>query len=454
MRFLQRLASVPSFRWFRHFLHRLQNSPVGMRLAHGAFWSLIGLVASRALALPASILVARALGTHGFGSFGVIQNTIGMFGILAGFGLGLTCTKYLAEYRTKDPALAGRILSVSSLIAALLGGSATLILWIMAPRLAAGPLADPSLADPLRTTAILLLLGTHNGQQLGALSGLEAFRTITRINVVTGLLTIPLLAGGAWLGGIQGGAWGLVAVQVATWIATKFALTHELHRAKLHFIWRGCWQERSILWKFSLPAFLAGAVVVPANWIGMTFLTHTDGGYAQIGTFNAANQWFTLLMFIPQVIGQSSLPILSERLNEKDYRQTNTILRTSMITNAAILLPLACLGSLASPWLLDLYGQEFGGGRLTLIVCLFTAALLGIQFPVGQIMIAADRLWLGLIMNLGWAAIFIGGAWIFADVGALGLAASRLIAYVFHAVWTFAYAWIFLSKINCGPSSA
>ena len=434
------------FGWVRRHWQRLQNSPVGMRLAHGAFWSLIGLVSSRALALPASILVARALGTHGFGSFGVIQNTIGMFGILAGFGLGLTCTKYLAEFRLKDPGLAGRILAVSSLTAALLGGAATVGLWIMAPRLAAGPLANPELVGPLRISAILLLLGAHNGQQYGALSGLEAFRAMTRINVVTGVLTIPLMAGGAWLGGLTGGVWGLVAVQLATWTMTKFTLASELSRAGLRFVWHGCWGERSILWKFSLPAFLAGAVVVPANWLCMTFLVNTTGGYAQIGIFNAANQWFTLLMFIPQVIGQSSLPILSERLNAKDYRQTNTILRASMITNAIILLPLAGLGSLASPWLLDLYGQDFGGGQLTLVLCLFTAALLGVQFPVGQILIAADRLWLGLMMNLGWAGIFIGGAWLFAEGGALGLASSRLIAYVFHAVWTFAYAWIFMRK--------
>ena len=417
-----------------------------MRLAHGAIWSLIGLVASRALALPASMLIARALGSHGFGSFGVIQNTIGMFGILAGFGLGLTCTKYLAEFRIKDPGLAGRILSVSSLIAALLGGAATIGLWILAPRLAAGPLADPELIAPLRVSAILLLLGAHNGQQFGALTGLEAFRAMTRINVVTGLLTIPLMAGGAWFGGIIGGVWGLVAVQIATWTMTKFTLASELKRAGLHFVWQGCWRERSILWKFSLPAFLAGAVVVPANWLCMTFLVSTSGGYAQMGIFNAANQWFTLLMFIPQVIGQSSLPIISERLNAKDYRQTNTILRASMITNAAILLPLASLGSLVSPWLLDLYGHEFVGGQLTLVLCLVTAVLLGVQFPVGQILIAADRLWLGLIMNLGWAGIFIGGSWLLADWGALGLASSRLIAYVFHAVWTFAYAWTFMRR--------
>jgi O-antigen/teichoic acid export membrane protein len=441
-----RSATTRLVGWIRHLWPRLQNSPVGMRLAHGAFWSLIGLVASRALALPASILVARALGSHGFGSFGVIQNTIGMFGILAGFGLGLTCTKYVAEFRLKDPGLAGRILAVSSLTAALLGGAATIGLWLMAPRLAAGPLANPELVGPLRISAILLLLGAHNGQQNGALTGLEAFRTMTRINVVTGVLTIPLMAGGAWLGGITGGVWGLVAVQFATWTMTKLTLAGELKRVGLRFVWHGCWQERSILWKFSLPAFLAGAVVVPANWLCMTFLVSTTGGYAQIGIFNAANQWFTLLMFIPQVIGQSSLPILAERLNAKDYRQTNTILRASMVANAAILLPLAVLGALASPWLLDLYGQEFGGGQLTLVLCLVTAVLLGVQFPVGQILIAADRLWLGLIMNLGWAGIFIGGSWLLADGGALGLASSRLIAYVFHAVWTFAYAWIFMRR--------
>jgi len=57
------------------------------------FWSMAGAVISRGLMLVASIFVARMLGKTGFGELGMIQSTVGMFGVFAGFGLGLNCNK-------------------------------------------------------------------------------------------------------------------------------------------------------------------------------------------------------------------------------------------------------------------------------------------------------------------------------------------------------------------------
>lgn len=88
------VAGIP--RSLRPFWARLEASPIGYRLVHGAFWSLLVTVAARLLALTASILAVRLLGKGGFGELGIIQTTIGMFGTLAGFGLGLTATKHIA----------------------------------------------------------------------------------------------------------------------------------------------------------------------------------------------------------------------------------------------------------------------------------------------------------------------------------------------------------------------
>src|SRR4029453_12131551 len=103
----------------------------------GAFWSLSGTLISRGLALLASILVARVLGKVGFGELGIIQSSVGMFGTFAGFGLGLTATKHVAEFRTKDPARAGRIISLSSLVSWMTGGVMAGLLFVLAPWLAA-----------------------------------------------------------------------------------------------------------------------------------------------------------------------------------------------------------------------------------------------------------------------------------------------------------------------------
>lgn len=142
------LALIPPF--FRKYTDRIETSPLGYRLAKGAFWSLVGALTSRGLVVLSSIFVARMLGKTGFGELGIIQSTIGMFGVFAGFGLGLTSTKYIAEFRVKNPDKAGRIMALSSLVAALSGGVMAVLLLVHAPWLATHALAAPQLSSLLQ----------------------------------------------------------------------------------------------------------------------------------------------------------------------------------------------------------------------------------------------------------------------------------------------------------------
>ena len=140
----------------KSFKEKLAESPIYYRLARGAFWSLIGGVASRAFTLISSIIVARILGREGYGEVGMIQSTIGMFGVFAGFGLGSTATKYIAEFRFKDPEKAGRITNLT-MIASLIGGGLMMITClIMSPWLADKTLNRPDLAPVLAAGALLL----------------------------------------------------------------------------------------------------------------------------------------------------------------------------------------------------------------------------------------------------------------------------------------------------------
>ena len=131
----------------RPALERIENSAVGLRLARGIFWSVSGTVISRGLMLVAMVLVARMLGKTAYGEFGMLQSTfLGMFGVFAGFGLGLTATKHVAEYCRSDPERAGRIITLSGLFAVVTGGLMAVGLLIWAPWLAAHTINAPHLA--------------------------------------------------------------------------------------------------------------------------------------------------------------------------------------------------------------------------------------------------------------------------------------------------------------------
>jgi O-antigen/teichoic acid export membrane protein len=179
------LSACPEF--LRGYWDRIESSPLGLRLAKGAFWSLAGALISRGLALLASIIVARILGKEGFGELGIIQSTVGMFGVFAGFGLGMTATKYVAEFRTKNPERAGRVIALSNIVAIVSGGVMSLILVFLAPWLARSTLAAPHLTLFLQIAAGLLFLSALNGAQIGTLAGFEAFRTIAKVNFWAGI---------------------------------------------------------------------------------------------------------------------------------------------------------------------------------------------------------------------------------------------------------------------------
>ena len=432
-------------------IDHLKNAylPVGSlraRIAKGAFWSLVGAVIARGLSLVSSIIVARLLGTVGYGELGIIQSTVGMFGVFAGFGLGMTSTKYVAEFREKDPAKAGRIIALSSLIAFISGGIISLILILLSPFLATRTLSAPHLSNLLLISSGLLFLGAINGAQTGALSGFEAFRTIAIVNLLSGIISFPLLIAGVWFFKLEGAVIALIGSMFVNYILNKIAINKECAKFNIRPDFQTGFQELPVLWKFSLPAFLSSAMVGPVTWLCNAMLVNQPNGYAEMGIFNAANQWFNAFLFLPGIMSQVVVPILSERLGMNDNINSTKLLFFTIRTNGIIIFIIVVFGFVFNQNIMNFYGKGFESGGSTLIVVLLTAGLLAIQIPVGNVIFASGKMWLGFIINLGWGFVFITGTWLLIRFGSLGLASARLIAYIVHAVWTFWFASIFLKK--------
>jgi len=211
-----------------------------------------GAVISRGLMLAASVLVARILGKTGFGELGMIRSTVGMFGVFAGFGLGLTATKHVAEFRRSDPERAGRIIGLSGLFVMLTGGLMALGLFIFAPWLAEHTINAPHLASLLRIGAVILFINVLNGAQTGALAGFEAFKTIAYVNLFVGLISFPILVCGAYFGGLTGAVWALAINLGVNWLLNHLALRKEARRYNVPLAFRDCSCELSLwggLWR-------------------------------------------------------------------------------------------------------------------------------------------------------------------------------------------------------------
>src|SRR5262245_51209511 len=150
-----------------------------------------------------------------------------MFGTLAGFSMGLTANKHVAEFKRSAPARAGRIIALASATAWITSGLMAVALLALGPWLAVKTLAAPHLGGLLQVGALLLFLSGINGAQTGVLSGFEAFKAIARINLICGLLTFPLMVAGAGYGGVAGAVWGLIGSQLANCLLCSVVLRAE-----------------------------------------------------------------------------------------------------------------------------------------------------------------------------------------------------------------------------------
>lgn len=426
----------------RNIKDRVESSPTAYRLASGAFWSLTGSVVARGLSLLSAIVVARILGTHDFGQLGMIQSTVGMFGVLAGFGMGMTATKHVAQFRRQDPARAGRIIGLSSLVSWITGGAMTFVLFIFAPWISSHTLAAPEMAEQLRLGALLILFGGVNGAQIGALSGFEAFRSVARINLVSGLCSFPVTLAGAWLFGLHGAVMAAVA-SVGISCALNYAtLRKETARAGVPLGYRHCGQEWRLLWQFSLPAVLSGASVVPMHWAVYALLANQPGGYADLGVFNAANRIKQLPETLYSMVAAPMVPVLSERFSENDSRRYHKTFLVSLYLSVLIIVPIALLQA-AVPWLtLAPYGSDYVGHFGTVRWLMLHALIVGILIPVGNVLISMGRMWLALIFQvvLGTGHLVFG--WFLVPRhGVEGLAAALALAQLASSLPCIVYIY-------------
>jgi O-antigen/teichoic acid export membrane protein len=414
---------------------------IGARFARGAFWSLVANVSSAGLQLVSLLVVARLLGVERFGGLGVISTTVQMLGIFTGTGFGLTATKHVAEWRSSDRPRAGRIIGLCNLSGATVNAAfAALLLWFARP-IAAHVFAQESLAGALRISAALLFCTAMQSVQVAALAGLEEFRSIAAVNLLRGAAGFAGAVTGAALAGLEGTIAGLAAGAAAGLVFSQIALRWAARRHAVPIRYRGAWQERSRLWQVSLPGMLSGAISMPAIWLANALLVHQPMGYQQMGIFNAANQWRTAIQFLPAILSQAALPILSDLYRRRDLAGVVCLLRRHAT------LTFAC-GSAAAAALcvfpgrvMAAYGSEFGSGTWVLAAMAWSAVLAAGAGVVGTAIFSLGRMWIAFALNLGWALVFLGASWWLVPRGAIGLAAAYLFSYAAHlaVTWTVFY---------------
>jgi O-antigen/teichoic acid export membrane protein len=408
----------------------VQSDSIARHFAVGAFWALVGAVVSRGLTLASSVAAGRLLGTTGFGEIGMIQSTQGLFGVVAGAGLGLAATKFVAEFRSIDPAKTSRCATLATTIALISGTVMALVLLALSGVMASIVLSAPHLTVELRVATGLVLFGTINGVQTGALVGFGDFRALAVLNGIRGVCLCGFLVGGITVGGVLGGVIGLVLTEAMAVLANHVALRRILPAPVAGRDRRAAWSELKLMCRFSALSLLGSICTMSAMWFANLVLVAQPDGYASLGVFNAAERWRQLLLFLPA----SFSPVILTMLSNLHGRNHPDAYRRLFGLNLAVSLAVVAVPSIgimlcASP-AMGLFGDEYRDGWVTLVILSASSVAVVLNNLLGQILVSKGAVTGRLVLDVLLAAVLAITSWQLIPIyREQGMALGSLIAF-------------------------
>lgn len=426
---------------------KVMASDVGQRMAKGTFWVFVGTVSSKLLAMVAGIVLARwILDKEAYGQFGVVKSTINMFMVVGSAGLGLTATKYIAEFKAVNKE---RIPSIYMLTMAFSLGLALLIgflAFLFSDILSIEALDTPQLIPALKVAAIALMFFIYNYAQEGALSGFEDFRSKAINNFAMHVVQIVAMIAGGYLGlkhwgdGVTGAVIGYSISFVVYVLLDQFSINSNMRKLGLHSSFKSIEKEDvKLLFSFTLPAAISSVLAVPAFWVVRVMLKNYTGGFSDVADYEVADQWRTMVFFLPAMLCQVILPILSS-VKREDNAGFWKILNVNLVINVSAALLTALAVVCLSRVILSFYGEQYTNVWPIIylaIACVFNAVsnLLGIAIT------SIAHMWQWCGFNVFWAVVMVALSYLFLNkgMGATGVALAVMISYLIHAVGQYIY---------------
>lgn len=411
---------------------KIYESPKALEFFKSSFWSILGAIFSKGLIFISWVIVARILGSEGYGQFGILRSTVLMFTSFAGYSLGITASKHIAEFSSIDKLKAGRVLGLTIYFGVFMGLIVGFIFYLLAPWLASETLNAPEITEELKVGALILFFSSLNGAQIGALQGFGAFKRIAKINSIQAIISFPMFIIGALYFGIYGTVWAFALSYVVICALSYFSVANEAKTLSIKVDITNGWQEKQLLLTYSLPAFLSGLMVTPIKWYVDSILVSL-GSFSELGLFTATLTFNNIILI---GVGMLSGPFLSIMAKNKSDSKNSRFSRFNIIvpwalgifiTGPFIVFPE--IGSL-------IFGDSFSGDKFEqpfIYVLLFTIIMMFKQ-GLGRVMAVYNLQWWSLISNFLWGISLVVCFLNFERKTALTLSISYLIAYIVNVI--------------------
>lgn len=402
------------------------------RILGGFSWSLLGNLIWKIGSAIAMLAVARIIEPEALGELGIVRSTVDLFAAYAAMRLGSTLTKYIGQLKIDDPERAGRVISLVLVVAGATTCGSGVLLYFMSDIIATNWLGNPSIGN-LLSLAVLFLVWNMYGLVLEAgLAGFENYKFIAFANIFRGVISVLSLIALAFYWGVVGVviALSLIALNILIIYGAFFYRSLRQFGVQLDFRLSSMRAELHVIWGFALPGLLAGIIISSSMWIGQSLLAKSVNGYRELGIFTAANQWRSVVLMIPMLLGRVLLPIYAEYYH-KDKLVFGRLASKQINMVAVVALPITVFMIFGSPLLAGFLGEGYSKVDDVLEVLVCSLYFFSLSELARQIMDGAGKRWWSLIATILWGITYLWVCHLKIDLsGAIGLAESLLVSYV------------------------
>lgn len=426
------------------------NSELNRYFIWSIIWSVVSTIVSKLLVLIGTIIIARILKQDVYGELAIIRSNANLFISYTGLGLALTATKYIAKYRLVNKIKTSRIIGLlqsANIIAVFVS---SLILFLMSDFLAINVLNISNLSFEIKLSIILLVFTSLTSLQLGIISGFQKFKVIainTLISCVFGFFFQVIFT---YYFNLSGAVVGLSINLMLFWILNHFTIQKIIKRYDMNIIFsKSLLKESYILFKFSLPTFLIAIVMETSRWFCNKEITSTTGGLTELAIFDVSYQWLIAISFIPGIISQVALPIMSNNSNKKEIYSEIFYKNFKIITFISILT--FVLFYFLSSNILELYGENYLSSKEVFVKLILCSTIASINSTIWQITTSSGEMWINFFINLVWSITLIITTNIFYNLNKLdanSLAISYLIAYIIQTLVLLGYFFFYQDKVS------
>ena len=403
---------------------RARRSP----LFKDSFWALFGNAVGKGLSLLVGIIVANLLGSTDYGQYGMIKSPLIYMAIFSTFGLGVTGTKYVAQY-INDKSTKVRFICNNIFKITLTTGLIMAFILVAFAEVIANFMEVPELSHLLRLSAVAVIFNAINSAQVGILAGFKAFKQISRNNIIAGVFNCVIGIVLTYFFHLEG---AIISLSIS-YIFNCFINRLTLRNVLINYPGGESENPRVVIKEmvsFSFPIALQEGLQSISQWATIAVLVKL-ASYAELGIYNATGQWTAIVSFIPAVLKNVTLSYLSGG-REEHSRTVRIMLIVNGVSSFSIFLAILLFSGIISGW----YGESYVGLapvlNLMILSCMFGS--MGSVFI--QELISRARNWSAFLVTFikNCLILFFGYLFItiFTMTGAIAFATSSVVANILY----------------------